>query len=69
MLLVFSPSMVDNFDVTLGVFGSKSTIELKEVKKLAKVLGFYLQVVFYFVGTLDSHLLSFKELVTEKDKR
>ena len=44
-------------------------LELKEVKKLAKVLGFYLQVVFYFVGTLDSHLLSFKELVTEKDKR
>ena len=34
----FTSSMVDNFVATVGVVGSKSIIELEEIKELAKVL-------------------------------
>ena len=50
--ILFPLDMLENVAVTVGVDSSKSVIELKEIKKLAKVLGFNLQIRFHYLNAL-----------------
>ena len=45
-LILFPLDMLENVAVLIGVDGSKSKIELKEIRKLAKVLEINLQFNF-----------------------